>query len=185
MAMGESAARSELVEIAGVRGRDEAFRRLADRHLASSYRLARAILGDALEAEDATHDAFVTAWRRWGQLRDPAAFEHWFERILVNTCRDRLRRRTRQRVREVEPVVAVEDDVARATQDREIIGRALARLDADHRVVVALRFYRDLTVDEIAHRLGIRAGTVKSRLHYALRRLHDDLDAADAQESLR
>jgi RNA polymerase sigma-70 factor (ECF subfamily) len=44
---------------------------------------------------------------------------------------------------------------------------------------VALRYYRDLTVDDIAQRLGVPPGTVQSRLHYALKRLHDAIDAAD------
>jgi RNA polymerase sigma-70 factor (ECF subfamily) len=50
---------------------------------------------------------------------------------------------------------------------------------------VALRFYRDLTIPEIAELVGARPGTVKSRLHHALRRLHDHLDRAEAQEALR
>jgi RNA polymerase sigma-70 factor (ECF subfamily) len=61
----------------------------------------------------------------------------------------------------------------------------MSRLGPDDRVVLALRFYRDLTVDEIAHRLAISPGTVKSRLHYALRRLHDVLDEPRAREAVR
>jgi len=52
-------------------------------------------------------------------------------------------------------------------------------------VVVALRYYRDLSVDEIARRLDIPAGTVQSRLHYALKRLHAAIDTADGEESIR
>jgi RNA polymerase sigma-70 factor (ECF subfamily) len=63
--------------------------------------------------------------------------------------------------------------------DREVIGSALATLSADHQVVLALRFYRDLTIDEIAARVGTPAGTVRSRIHYALKRLHVAMDAAD------
>ena len=76
--------------------RDAAFVRLADKHLDQAYRLARAILRDAGEAQDATHDAFVQAWRKWETLRDPSRFEAWFDRILVNTCRNRLRAGRRQ-----------------------------------------------------------------------------------------
>jgi RNA polymerase sigma-70 factor (ECF subfamily) len=65
------------------------------------------------------------------------------------------------------------------TEDRQVIGAAIAELSPDHQVVVALRFYRDLTVNDIATRLGIPAGTVRSRIHYALQRLHDLLDAAE------
>jgi RNA polymerase sigma-70 factor (ECF subfamily) len=176
----------EVTEVSAALAREEAFRRLAERHLAASYRLAQAILHDASEAEDATHDAFVTAWRNWGSLRDPARFEPWFDRILVNTCRNRLRRTRRWQVKDISPTVSADrGDPAPAVNDRYAVGEALRRLDADHRVVIALRFYRDLSVDEIARRLAIRPGTVKSRLHYALRRLHADLDEAPAKEARR
>ena len=65
--------------------------------------------------------------------------------------------------------------------DRDVIGTALAGLSPHHQVVVALRYYRDLTVDEIARRLDIPRGTVQSRLHYALKRLHDAIEAAETK----
>jgi RNA polymerase sigma-70 factor (ECF subfamily) len=161
--------------------RADAFLGLARLHLEASYRLARAILGNVAEAEDATHDAFVQAWRRWPTLRDPLRFEAWFDRILLNTCRDRLRRRRRW------PVVDISDELHQrrldpgieAFDDRELIRGALSRMAPDDRVILALRYYLDLSVDDIARRLGIRPGTVKSRLHYALQRLHRTLDASD------
>src|SRR5712671_5118381 len=65
--------------------RGRAFRRFADSHLDAAYRLARAILRDPGEAQDATHDAFIQAWRKWSTLRDQTRFEQWFDRILVNS----------------------------------------------------------------------------------------------------
>ena len=62
-----------------------------------AYRLAGLLLGDATEAEDATQEALLRAWRSIDSLRDPAGFGAWFDRILVNGCRDRLRRRRRIR----------------------------------------------------------------------------------------
>lgn len=183
--MSRAAVHRELVEAGADLPRAEAFRRLADRHLDASYGLARAILRDPAEAEDATHDAFIQAWRKWSSLRDPARFEHWFRRILVNTCRNRLRRRRRWSSSDLSPDLPLLADGYRRTDDREAIEQAVAQLSADHRVAVALRFYLDLTVDEIARQLGVRPGTVKSRLHHALRRLHRLLDEADAKEALR
>ena len=120
--------------------------RLADEHLDAAYRLARAILRDATEAQDATHDAFVQAWRKWSTLRDPARFEPWFDRILVNTCRDRLRSTRRRRATDISAEVAIATgDHARRTDDLTAIGAAIATLSPDHQVVVALRYYRDLT----------------------------------------
>ncbi len=153
------------------------FERLADEHLETAYRLAYAILHDPSEAQDATHDAFIQAWRAWTTLRDPARFEAWFDRILVNTCRNRLQRRSRWQARDIsDEVVVASGDPFTQTHDRDVLGPALVQLSPDHRVVVALRFYRDLTVDQIAARLGIPAGTVHSRLHYALRHLHELID---------
>ena len=159
--------------------------RLADEHLDKAYRLARAILRDPAEAQDATHDAFVQAWRKWETLRDPSRFEPWFDRILVNTCRNRLRSTRRMATDiSVEVALATGDHVGQV-EDRDVVGAAIAALSPDHQVVVALRYYRDLTVDEIARRLDIPRGTVQSRLHYALKRLHDAIDAADAKGTLR
>ena len=76
--------------------RARAFADLVDRRaIDAAYRYATLILGDRNEAEDATHDAALTAWRRFADLRDPARFDAWFGRILANTCRDRLRARRR------------------------------------------------------------------------------------------
>ncbi|HEX8025342.1 MAG TPA: RNA polymerase sigma factor [Candidatus Limnocylindrales bacterium] len=165
---------------AGIDQRDAraaAFVRLADEHLDGSYRLARAILRDPYEAQDATHDAYVQAWRKWSTLRDHSKFEAWFDRILVNTCRNRLVRgpRTVSTDLSIEIVASSHDPIGQ-TDDRETLGRALAGLSPDHRIVVALRYFRDLPIEEIATRLGVPAGTVQSRLHYALKRLHAALD---------
>ena len=163
--------------------RSEAFQRLADQHLDASYRLAYAILGNAADAQDATHDAFVTAWRKWSTLRDLSAFENWFMRILVNTCRNRMRRLFRTRPLDLsDELRATVGDPYRRSDDRGLIESALATLSVDHRVVVALRFYRDLTVEEIARWLSLPPGTVKSRLHYALVHMGKAIDLANGEE---
>jgi RNA polymerase sigma-70 factor, ECF subfamily len=178
---------SEAVELAeraparipDTRLRDAAFLRLADEHLDRAYRLARAILRDPAEAQDATHDAFVQAWRKWETLRDQSKFEPWFDRILVNTCRNRLRS-TRRGATDISAEVALATgDHTGRVEDRDVVGAAIAALSPDHQVVVALRYYRDLPIEEIARRLGVPHGTVQSRLHYALKHLHAALDAAD------
>jgi len=173
MADGTSLVRAErLSQAATPAARADAFRALADVHLPAAYRLARAILDDPFDAEDATHDAFERAWKAWHTLRDPARFEPWFDRILVNTCRNRLhRRRIIGFVHDVSADLRAADDPASATDVRDAIGRAVARLTVDQRLVVALRFYLDLPIDEIAFRTGVPAGTVKSRLHHAVQAL--------------
>ena len=180
------AATSEPQEARSASTAAAAFEALADAHLDAAYRLARVILRDQAEAQDATHDAFVQAWRKWSTLRDPDRFEAWFDRILVNACKDRLRRSSRLVARDIsgELQLATPDPYTR-THERDAIEQALATLSPDHRVVVGLRFDRDLTTDEIARRLDIPVGTVNSRLHYALRKLHEVIDRAAPEDSTR
>jgi RNA polymerase sigma-70 factor, ECF subfamily len=170
-----------------VTDRAAAFVALTERHLDAAYRLAGVILGDAGEAEDAAHDAALAAWRSRDLLRDEARFEPWFTRIVVNECRDRLRARRRSRVTEViaEPPVDPAFAHPRGSDPlvelatRDAIGRALRVLEPDELIVVALRFYRDLTVDAIAERLGIPSGTVKSRLNGAMSHLRAAIEAGE------
>ena len=166
---------SMTIEIEGVpegAAKSAAFRRLADSHLTEAYRLARLILRDSTEAEDAVHDAFVNAWTKWSTLRDHDRFVPWFDRIVVNTCRNRLRSRSRWNAQtEVTELHRVLDDPHALTLDRDLVGSAFAHLGPDDRIVLALRYYRDLQVDDIARLLEIRPGTVKSRIHRALGRL--------------
>lgn len=157
--------------------REQAFRRLVDRRLDASYRLA-AVLVDRADAEDVTHDAVLRAWRSFDELRDHDRFDAWFHRILVNTCRDRLRRRRGKRTVSLEAapaavLLAPESGAA----ERDALRRAIEELSPDQRIVIALRFYQDLPIDEIARRLGARPGTVKSRLHHAIRYLRAAYDA--------
>ena len=164
--------------------RTQTFAELMDRRvLDNAYRYATLILGDRADAEDATHDAALTAWRHLGELRDPAKFEAWFGRIVVNACRDRLRARRRRPIQvELDPELSspdANDGLAR----RDTLALAIRSLSADHREVVVLRFYADLTVDQVAARTGVGAGTVKSRLHYALRILRAAVDAEDEGRS--
>jgi RNA polymerase sigma-70 factor, ECF subfamily len=174
----------------GQTARAAAFAGLVDRQaLDSAYRYATLMLGERSEAEDATHDAALTAWRRFADLRDVDRFDAWFGRILVNTCRDRLRARRRSPLsldggartgdRESTPAYGASlasPDQADAIVRREALGTALRTLSPDHREIVVLRFYFDLTFDQIAARTGVGSGTVKSRLHYALRHLRSAVE---------
>jgi RNA polymerase sigma-70 factor (ECF subfamily) len=166
---------------AGAAGRGRAFARLVDRRaLDRAYRSATLLLGDPQDAEDAVHDAALTAWRRFGDLRDPARFEAWFGRILVNACRDRLRARRRAPVfLDMAPEPVATGDREAVVDRRLALASALRHLSAEHREVLVLRFFEDLTVEDIAERTGARLGTVKSRLHYALRELRAIYGAED------
>jgi RNA polymerase sigma-70 factor (ECF subfamily) len=159
--------------------RDRAFSDLVDRHLDESYRVARLVLRDPHDAQDATHDAVVTAWRKFATLREMNRFEAWFARILVNTCRDRLRRRKFRIHDELIDTPSDATPVDRTIADREALAAAFERLNADQRIAIVLRFYMDLTVDQIAVRVNAPSGTIKSRLHHALHKLRAALELED------
>jgi len=166
--------------------RTAALVRLVDEHLDAAYRLARAILREPSDAQDATHDALLQASRKWASLRDHSRFEQWFDRILINICRDRLQHLSRWQAQDISNEVAIATgDAFGQADDREVLGAAIATLSPDHRVVVALRYYRDLQVEDIASQLGIPVGTAQSRLHYALKHLRRVIDAADAKGTAR
>jgi RNA polymerase sigma factor (sigma-70 family) len=146
-----------------------AFERLVDRDLDRAYRIAGVILGNGPDAEDATHDAVVQAWRSFARLREPARFEAWFQRILVNVCRDHLRKRHRTPVTELTFAGMREASGGYAeVEDRLALDRAFERLSPDQAITVALRFHADLTLEDVAVRMGVPIGTVKSRLHAAM-----------------
>jgi RNA polymerase sigma-70 factor (ECF subfamily) len=150
------------------------FVELADPLLTDAYRLAGYLLGSAPDAEDAVQEALARAWKAWPTLRDRSRFEPWFDRILVNICRDRLRTKRGRTAQELdEDLPAYSDDPFRAALARAEIDRLVQVLSPDHRVVIGLRFWRDLSLQEIADLLGIPIGTVQSRLHYALRCLRE------------
>lgn len=158
---------------------------LAERELDRSYRLAGLILGTAAEAEDAVGDALERAWREAHRLRDLARFQAWFDRILVNACRDRLRRRRTVTFVAIEGgASAVVADAFRLVDDEDEAIRALATLPPDERMVVILHFWADMTLEVAADRLGWPIGTVKSRLHRALERLRSSGLAAPEGEGL-
>ncbi len=158
-------------------GREQGFSAILGIELDRAYRVAGHILGDAADAEDATQEALTMAWASWHTLRTPGAAQGWFWRILVNCCRSRLRKRRTQRVLDIaEAQELATTDPFRASLARDVVGRAMRALSDDQRVTVVLRFWGELTVPEIADRMRVREGTVKSRLHSALSAMRRELD---------
>ncbi len=168
---------SELVERAQ-RGDHEAFDLLAAAAYHRLYAIATRILRDGYAAEDAVQDALVKAWREVRGLRDPVAFDAWLHRLLVNACRDQVRR-TRRR-----PAVALEslaierpapaDDLS-VVVDRDELERAFLDLSIEHRAVLVLTHYVGLPASEVGRILRIPPGTVASRLHYGTRTMRASL----------
>lgn len=157
------------------------FVRAAEARLDRAFRLATLLLADRAEAEDAVGDALERAWASFAHLRERDAFDAWFDRIVVNACRDRLRRRGRVRF---VPVTAVDEPAAGHDAFDEVVEadatlRSIASLTEEERIVVVLHFWADLTLTAVAERTGWSVGTVKSRLHRALVRLRVSLVAEE------
>ena len=165
-------ARERVVPSKPAASRDRAFdAEFANRlegELQMAYRLAGYLMADSAEAADAVQDASVRAWRGWPALRERDSFHAWFSQILVNVCRTKLRQRSRRRTVDVEEVDVEAADPFKASLARDTVGRALSALSDELRMVVVLRYWGDMSLAEIAERLNIPIGTVKSRHHAAL-----------------
>ena len=139
------------------------------------FRLALLMLDDPAEAEDAVQEAAMKAWRKLRTLRGEP--RPWFLAIVANECRSTRRRRWFNVLRrdDIDTVTPWSDPA-----DGAALRRAVRTLNADQRMIVALRFYLDLPLEEVAVAVGAPVGTVKSRLHRAMQSLRAVLDAEDA-----
>jgi RNA polymerase sigma-70 factor, ECF subfamily len=160
-------------------GDEEAFAVLAVAVGDRLHAVAHRILRDVSLAEDATQQALLAIWRDLPTLREPARFDAWAFRLVVRACYAEGRRAnawqpTLRLLPTDEPTQA---DATRSLADRDQLERGFRRLSVDHRAVIVLHHYMDLPLDQVAEALGIPAGTVRSRLHYAMRAMRAALDA--------
>ncbi|GBD20260.1 ECF RNA polymerase sigma factor SigK [bacterium HR28] len=166
--------------VARVRSRDRAaLEVLYDRYARSVYSLALSILHDPGAAEEVTQELFLHVWQ-YPQLYDAARgpFGPWLLRSARNRAIDVLRRRTRERQLswrlEMTTHVSDQNDPDDTALQNEAVARvrqALAELDSGLRQVIELAYFGGLTQREIAERLGVPLGTVKTRVRTALQRL--------------
>jgi RNA polymerase sigma-70 factor (ECF subfamily) len=148
---------------------------VATRFLATSRRILR----DLDLAEDATQQALVAIWRDLPYLRDPARFDAWSYRLLVRACyaEGRSARRWSPNLHALPEDAPAPWNALDAVIDRDRLETAIRRLSVDHRTVLVLHHYADVSVDRIAEILEIPVGTVHSRLHYAMGAMRAALDA--------
>ena len=158
-------------------GDRDAFERLVRPHLAPALGAATIITGSQSDGADAVQDALLLAWQRLGQLRQPAMFPAWFRQIVVRAATKVARRRRPIAELDLE-TAGPADDLDRAL-DLRTLRKAIARLDIEDRVLITLREFLDLSVAETARVLAIPEGTVKSKLHHALRRLRAAYEAEE------
>jgi len=160
-------------------GDGTAFDELARSRIDSVYRTALAILGSPADARDATQEALVAMWRGLPSLRSADSFDGWLYRITVNASRMALRRR--RGVREVSLIVDSEDStdpyVYASPPPDSGFDHAFGRLSVDQRALLVAHHLDGFSVADLAVRLGIPEGTVKSRLHTARGALEKALEA--------
>ncbi len=173
----------ELVE--GIlNGDPQAFTELVERYQESVYNLAYRMLGDSFEAEDATQEAFIRAYRHLARYDTTRSFKTWLLTIASNHCIDRLRKRRMVRLSlddlfPTHPALASkEPSPEEATVKNERSARMqdmLNTLAPTYRAVIVLRYWYDMSCAEIANTLATREGTVKSRLFRARQMLADQM----------
>ena len=166
-------------------GDRDAFRILVDHESAAVIRACHRVLGDLHEAEDAAQEAFVIAFRSLAAWRNDGPFGAWLTRIAVRIA---LRRAQRRRdvtwIDPTETSSAVgmprgQDPALSSLQSERAAGlrSAVSRLDDPYREVIALRFFGELSLDEIATQTGRPLGTVKTHLRRGLIRLRAAVEA--------
>ncbi len=158
-------------------GEREAFRHLVEGYGGVLYGTAYLMTSDAALAEDHVQEAFISAWRGIRGFKTGRPVKPWLVRILVNKVLSHRRRPSA-------PAVSLEDaghlggagEPAKEVENVDLVSRALARLTDEHRRVVTLRYFADLSLADISKALGCREGTVKSRLHRGLAQMRHALE---------
>ena len=177
-----STARSELErEAAQVEARREFEERLAECG-PLAYRVARGVLRNTADAEDVAQEALLRAYKSFERLRDRSRFRGWLVRISFRLALDRLRSAKRREQRDTEwsqpayqPPPVTAEDLAAANQFEAHLQRALEELPEKLRLVLLLSAMEGQTIEEIAVMVGLPAGTVKSRIFFARKKLAEKL----------
>jgi RNA polymerase sigma-70 factor (ECF subfamily) len=174
------------------RGDLDSFNRLVLNYQGLAYNVAYRIMGEAAPAEDATQEAFLSAYRAIRRFRG-GSFRGWLLRIVTHACYDELRRRKRRPSISLEgfeadseggesesnPALASPGDGPETAAERSALARGiqecLERLPAEFRAVAVLADVQELEYQEVAAAIGRPVGTVKSRLARARARLRDCL----------
>lgn len=157
-----------------LRGDSSAFEPIVRRYQRVLYSVARRMLGDHDDALDATQNAFAHAYERLETFDPGRRFFSWIYRIVVNECLN-VRRARRPGEPLADGLAAADagspEQIVENLERSESIDAALTRLSEDHRLVLVLRHFADLSYTEISEAIGVPEKTVKSRLFDARQRL--------------
>ena len=184
LAAGDVAAREQALIATAASGDKDAFGELYRMFAPRVYAVACGLLLNRDDALDVTQETFVRAWRALPRFRRGAPFFPWLYAIARNRCMSRLSRRARDpaSVEFDDRIGGESDNEERAIEIRRDVARALAALRPDHREIILLRHFQDLSYEEIAESLHCPLGTVMSRLHHARKALAAELAAWNEEE---
>ena len=170
-------------------GSPDAFRHLVEQHKNTLFGTAVLMTGDRAVAEEHVQEAFLSAWRAIRGFQRDRPFKPWVVRILVNRIVSgrRANRLPTAPLEDAERVTGPADvlESAMSAERRDEVQAALSRLSPQHHQVVVLRYFAELSLREVAETLGVREGTVKSRLSRALGRLREELTETCDTEARR
>jgi RNA polymerase sigma-70 factor (ECF subfamily) len=168
-------------------GDEEAFNHIVKRWEKKIYNLAWRMLGNREDAQDIVQETFLSVFKSAGGLRDPGSFATWLYRIALNHCRARRR----NRVTELYSIASASDPTVKeelfpaavsstrhgreTVETLDIIRKALAGLNEDHRIAIVLKEYIGLTLEELANVMDCPLSTAKSRLYHGLRGVQRNL----------
>jgi RNA polymerase sigma-70 factor (ECF subfamily) len=177
-----SADQDRLSVQAALRGDQAAFGDLVSRYQTAVFNMAYRMLGDASEAEDASQEVFVRAWNQLHTFQQERRFSTWLLSIASHLCIDLLRRRKPTAPLDdvalyVESDDPAPDELALQSEQRDVVKKLLGTLPDKYRSVTVLRYYNDLSYDEIARATGLTESAVKTQLHRARRMLAEQLVA--------
>src|SRR5712664_975655 len=143
-----------------------------------AFACAYAVLGEAYLAEDVAQDAFVVAWQKLDQLREPSAFPGWFKRIVLSQC-NRLTRGKRLQIVPLDVGPTTDPGPHIIAEKHEILNkvlRAIKALPDNERLVTTLFYVNGYTQADIGHFLEVPVSTVNKRLHTARQRLKESVE---------
>jgi RNA polymerase sigma factor (sigma-70 family) len=170
---------------------EEALAQVYDRYSRVAYGLALRVVRDPALAEDAVQEAFLTLWRAAGGYRsDRAKPSTWILTLVHRRAVDVVRREERRRAAPLETEEEQDafglatDEEVELTDRRRLVQEALRQLPDEQREALELAYYGGLTQSELAERLAVPLGTIKSRMFTGLRRLRDILADAGLDEPL-
>jgi len=150
------------------------------------YNLAVRMLGSVEDAADACQDIFIAAYEKAHSFKGNSKFSTWLYRIAINNCISKLRRKKiEQKIYDnslLQASLATKDSAIRddettliKNQLSERIMKAIQKLPDEQKAILELKIYQDLSFEEISKIIGIPVGTAKSRLHYALIKIRNEL----------